>query len=105
MKAKVEKGLCFHYDAKFSPGHCCQDRRLQVLLVHDDPQETDGLEIPSPLDLQEVGMEEVVELSLNSVVDLSTSKTMKLKGKIGYQEVIILIDCGATHTFISNKVV
>ena len=50
-------------------------------------------------------MEEVAKLSLNSVVSISTPKTMKLKGKIGHQEVIILINCGATHNFISNKVV
>ena len=50
-------------------------------------------------------MEEVAELSLNSVVGLSTPKTMKVKEKIGHQEVIALIDCGATHNFISNRVV
>ena len=48
---------------------------------------------------------EVAELSLNSVVGLSTPKTMKVRGKIKQQEVIVLIDYGATHNFFSAKLV
>ena len=50
-------------------------------------------------------VEETAKLSINSVVGLSTPKTMKIKGKIDQQEVITMIDCGATHNFISTKVV
>lgn len=45
----------------------------------------------------------MVELSLNSVVGLTTPKTMKLKGSVLGQSVIVLIDCGATHNFISAE--
>ena len=48
---------------------------------------------------------EVVELSLNSVVGLSEPRTMKLKGEIHGKEVVVFIDCGATHNFISKSVV
>ena len=37
---------------------------------------------------------EKIELSLNSVVGLTTSETMKLKGVIKGKEVSVLIDCG-----------
>lgn len=48
---------------------------------------------------------EEVELSLNSVVGLSEPRTLKLKGEIHVLEVVILIDCGATHNFISTKLI
>ncbi|WVZ17654.1 hypothetical protein V8G54_010636 [Vigna mungo] len=36
---------------------------------------------------------------------LSTPKTMKLKGRIGRREVLVLIDSGASHNFISQELV
>ena len=48
---------------------------------------------------------EVVELSLNSVVGLLEPRTMILKGEIHRKEVVVFIDCGATHNFISKSVV
>ena len=56
-------------------------------------------------DLQEEEVQEVVELSINSMVGLSAPKTMKVKGNIARQEVIVLSDCGATHNFISTQLV
>ena len=47
----------------------------------------------------------VIELSINSVVGLSNPGTMKVKGKTKEREVVILIECGATHNFISTNVV
>ena len=46
-----------------------------------------------------------IELSINSVVGLTNPGTMKVKGKIGEEEVMILIDCGVTHNFIVEKLV
>ena len=39
-------------------------------------------------------LSDVAELSLNSVVGISTPKIMKLQGKVMGQEVVVLIDCG-----------
>ena len=50
-------------------------------------------------------MEEVAELSLNSMMGISALRTVKVKGKITQHDMIVLIDCGATHNFISSKVV
>lgn len=49
--------------------------------------------------------DEPVEVSLNSVVGLSNPKTMKLIGKIADKEVVVMIDPGATHNFVSLKAV
>ena len=46
-----------------------------------------------------------VELSINSVVRLTNLGTMKMHGKIRGREIVELIDCGATHNFISEKLV
>ena len=48
---------------------------------------------------------DAAELSLNSVVGISTLKTVKLRGIIMGQEVIVLINCGASHNFILVELV
>ena len=52
-------------------------------------------------DQERAELTHMVEVSLNSVVGVTTPKTMKLKLMIGEQEVVVLIDPGATHNFIS----
>lgn len=69
-------------------------------------QEEEGVE-----QLEAVGKEEkdelgeLIELSIKSVVGLSTLRTMKLQGTILGQNVVVMIDFSATHNFISNKLV
>ncbi|KAA0055925.1 Ty3/gypsy retrotransposon protein [Cucumis melo var. makuwa] len=46
-----------------------------------------------------------IELSINSVVGLTNPRTMKVKGRLEEEEVVVLIDCGATHNFIAEKLV
>lgn len=41
------------------------------------------------------------EISLNSVLGINTPKTLKMKGNILGKEVVVMIDPGATHNFIS----
>ncbi|POO04175.1 hypothetical protein TorRG33x02_004790 [Trema orientale] len=36
LQARKPKGLCFHCDEKYSVGHRCKKKALQVLVVHDD---------------------------------------------------------------------
>ncbi|XP_010523379.1 PREDICTED: uncharacterized protein LOC104801738 isoform X2 [Tarenaya hassleriana] len=87
FEEKRKKGLCFRCDEKFFVGHRCKQKELQVILAEE---------------VMETG-EEFAELSLNSVVGLTSPKTLKIRGSVGDQEVVILIDSGATHNFISLK--
>ena len=105
LQARREKGLCFKCDEKFSPGHHCK-KELRVLLVHEDEEEEDNqfddraTEEPSLIELKDA-----VELSPNSMVGLTMSGIMKIKGMIGSKEVIILVNSGATHNFLSLDLV
>ena len=48
IQAKRAKGLCFRCDEKFSPGHRCKDRTLQVLTVSDEEFEREAEEPEGP---------------------------------------------------------
>ena len=103
LQSKIAKGLCFRCDKKFSLRHRCKNRELQLLVVQEDSTESEATLIMTRDEMLDEEIQEIAELSLNSLVGLSTPKTMKIRGMIGQREVIALIDCGATHNFISTN--
>ena len=105
IQDRRRRGLCFHCDEKFSFGHCCK-KEFNILLVHDEEigMEDDHWVVEDTEDAV-APMVEKVQISLNSLVGLTNPGTMKLRGLLGGKEVIVLVDCGATHNFISWDVV
>ena len=103
MQQKGEKGLCFHCDERFSPGHRCKHKVLKVLWVTEDEVE-DEEDLPSPKPT--MGEEPLAEgpisavLCVSSLVGLCSPHSMKVRGKINGREVIVLIDPGASHNFV-----
>lgn len=101
------EGLCFKCDEKFHRNHLCAKPELTVLLLHADGTETELLE--EQCEVEEAVEEEVEavvsEVSINSVVGLTSPRTMKLRGTIEREGVVVLIDSGASHNFISEKLV
>ena len=94
-------------------GHRCKNKELHILLVEgnkDDraPEAVDQQHEEG--DLEEIAEDqpvlgEVAALSLNYVVGISTLKTLKLHVQIENQVVVVLIDCGDPHYFISVELV
>ena len=106
FQARKDKGLCFHCDDKFSPGHKCK-KQLNILLVHDeemgDAGDLDQDWAPVDSDSPEMNNIFTAFVSCNSVHGLSKRSTMKLQGKIQDRDIVILIDPGATHNFICGQ--
>ena len=46
-----------------------------------------------------------IGISLNSIVGTTNPKTLKLLGRIGTNDLIVMIDPGATNNFISHQAV
>lgn len=100
---KRAKGLCFTCDEKWSHNHHCKNKReLNVILGPGEVEvetgeEEDRNEEEAPLTM--------AVISLSSVVGISHPQTMRMKGEIHGQEVVVMVDSGATNNFISASAV
>ncbi|XP_023757803.1 uncharacterized protein LOC111906273 [Lactuca sativa] len=109
INEKRAKGLCYKCDEKWNKSHKCKSQ-INVILVEEedphlehDPSPDEGLDQEARLESTEVN--NTVEVSLNSIVGLTSPKTMKLTGRVWDKPGITLIDPGATHNFIASRVV
>ncbi|TYK05776.1 ty3-gypsy retrotransposon protein [Cucumis melo var. makuwa] len=103
LQARRDKGLCYRCDEPFSKAHRCKNKELRLCVVSDNLDDAEMEDIMNKGGMVEVSP--VVELSLNSVVGLTAPGTFKVKGMVEDREIMIMIDCGATHNFISLKLV
>ncbi|XP_068634605.1 uncharacterized protein [Aristolochia californica] len=108
IQYRRERGLCYSCDEKFSAGHRCKKKDLQVMILQELEEEVMEDSDDGKCEKQEEEVSvvaQIVEVSLNSVVGLTLPKTIKIAGSIGEQPVVVLIDGVATHNFISTTVV
>ena len=107
---RQKKGLCFKCGGPYGPLHQCPVKQLRLILA-DDELQVECEEEDAFKDAQEEGYVildgECRALSLQGMDDgkMGSHSTMKLQEKLSGIPILLLVDNGATHNFISRKLV
>lgn len=97
MRARRKKNLCFNCDEIFHVGHKC--KKLYMILAEDDEENNKTLAIEvSKIEYKEP------QISLNVVSGQTPANTIKLLGRAGGYELVILMDSGSTHSFLDPHI-
>ncbi|KAJ0501159.1 putative retrotransposon gag domain, aspartic peptidase domain superfamily [Helianthus annuus] len=94
------KGECFRCGDKYGPGHRCKAGTLKLLEAEEDPDDQGDEDMNS-----EENQGDAAEISLHAIFGRSHPTTIKVHGKLNSTEVLILVDGGSTHNFISDVLV
>ncbi|GJW65964.1 ty3-gypsy retrotransposon protein, partial [Tanacetum coccineum] len=98
------KGECFRCGEKYGPGHRCKTGTFKLLEASEE-QETPINPTVNASEEESGDQEDFAEISLHAIFGKANVTTMKLRGTIGTTEVLILVDGGSTHNFISDSLV
>lgn len=107
MDQKRALGLCFRYNEKWGQGHKCSKGLHTLEGVDGEEMEEREVEEENQLvSYSNPVIEEEEELATLSVGSSSgIGKTPKYKGQIGHITMLMLVDTGATHSFIHPLIV
>jgi predicted aspartyl protease len=103
---RKKNGQCFKCKGPFHPMHQCPEKHLRVLIVDDEYKEDDEANMLA-VEVEDSDEDEKGEMSLLNLHHIAheTHHTVKFVGSIRGVEVLILVDSGATHNFISQRLV
>ncbi|WVZ17466.1 hypothetical protein V8G54_010448 [Vigna mungo] len=102
MQCRREKNLCFNCDERYTRGHRCKPQFLLLTIfdAEEDDESASTEDIPNSEWIpQAAGL-----ISLHAFSGQWSPRTFRVTGSIYGYAVQILIDSGATHNFIQNKV-
>jgi hypothetical protein len=99
MQKRRAQGLCFNCNDKFTPGHKCQGLLLLECQPAEYEMEEEELQIADNM-----GDQAEPEILLYALTSWTSPQTMRVAATIGSQHVMVLIDSGSTHNFLSEKI-
>lgn len=110
MQERRDKELCYYCDSKWVLGHNCRKPKLFLLERCEVKTEIEvGEDLEVDAEFVELGndkgeSEVEPEISLHAQAGSLNPKTKRVKGNVGGQSVVILIDSGSTHNFVDPMV-
>lgn len=108
MEERRAKGLCLKCGGKYHPTlHKFPERSIRVLILGDNESLNEEGEIVSmEAHNSESEEEEEAECKFIGVLgSMGEYGTMKIEGKLRDVDMVVLVDSGASHNFISPKIV
>lgn len=112
MQKRRVQGLCFNCNERFTTRHKCQKPQLLLLegyadagnVICEDITDQHTVEIDQGGDTGEVQEPELEpEITLHALTGWTAPRTMRIIATMGSREVMVLIDSGSTHNFISDR--
>jgi hypothetical protein len=102
---KKANDMCYYCGEKFVPGHlqkCTKRAKPQVnaIVVNDL-----GVELTDDtldqLAIEDALSEEMGQLPLNTIAGIETGDSMRIRALVQNKVMLILVDSGSSHSFIS----
>lgn len=109
--ARREKGLCYHCDEVFAPGHKCKNRQVYMLISEEDeciPEENQVKELAVIMQGEkgeELHIKDDCGVSIHALLGTHGVHTIKLQGQVHNSFISLLLDSGSTHNFVAQALV
>ncbi|KAH9770474.1 hypothetical protein KPL71_012393 [Citrus sinensis] len=105
MQHRREKGLCFNYNERFTPGHKCN--RPQLFVIEGGVSGEDESEA-SATTMEQEGNEgnegHYFNITMHAFSGWKGPRTLQLRAYIDKHPVTVLVDSGSSHNFINDRV-